>query len=322
MLKKIKKKSDWFAYADIGYSKTEHSNVEAVSKSGTLWVKDSKLEFASDSIEKDNTYSTNGSLTIGKNLNKTSAVSLNLGLDLNSQFKSNKEENDILSSSLSYSKSLDKHFFLPYIFYSRPNNRNANDSNSKGIGFSNSYFFNKENNISYGASLAHTNYDTTRKYTTANKQNSDVFSANINFNHYLTPKDKLNSKIFGISSTADGDYNSYDQYGLTLGYSKVIPIGLLKFETTYKQKRHGGKDSFINSSINREDMEINNQFLLTGQINNLLPYFKKFNMDNSIFYTLKWKRVDVDSTLVNYTLEGREYLTYGLTKKLNLNELF
>ena len=64
--KKNKKESSWFAYADIGYSETENSNIEAVSKSKTLWVEDTKIAFASDSIEYEKTYSKNGSFTVGK----------------------------------------------------------------------------------------------------------------------------------------------------------------------------------------------------------------------------------------------------------------
>ena len=50
------------------------------------------------------------------------------------QNKGNTNQSDLISSSFSYSKSLDKHFLLPYVFYSRPNNRNAKDSTKPGEG--------------------------------------------------------------------------------------------------------------------------------------------------------------------------------------------
>ena len=113
---------------------TENSNIESVSRSKTMWVEDTKIDFATDSIEYDKTYSRNGSFTLGKKIDDTSAFSLNMGLDLITQNKGTKSQSDLISGSFSYSKSLDKHFFLPYIFYSRPNNRNAKDSNSRGVG--------------------------------------------------------------------------------------------------------------------------------------------------------------------------------------------
>jgi len=318
---KNKEKSKWFSYADIGYSQTENSNIEAVSRSKNMWVEDTKIEFASDSIEYDKTYSRNGSFTIGKKIDNTSALSLNLGLDIITQNKGNTSQSDLISGSLSYSKSLDKHFLLPYIFYSRPNNRNAKDSNSRGIGFSNSYFINKKNNISYGASFSNTMYDTTLVFSNAEKNSNDTYSANIAHNYNLTSKDKLSSKIFVNNVKGNADYNSYDTYGLTLGYSKYIPIGLLKLESTYKNKKHKEKDTFINTTIDREDQEINGQVILTGQLNKILPFFKNLDKNNSIFYTIKYKFISVDSSLINNTTE-KELLTYGITKKFNFNDLF
>tara|TARA_B100000965_G_scaffold142724_1_gene118874 strand:+ start:1016 stop:2329 length:1314 start_codon:yes stop_codon:yes gene_type:complete len=317
--KKNKEKSDWFTYASIGYSQTENSNIESVSRSSSMWVEDTRLNFAADSIKYDKTYSRNGSFTLGKKIDKTSAVSLNIGLDLITQNKGNTSQSDLISGSLSYSKNLDKHFLLPYIFYSRPNNRNQKDSNARGFGFSNSYFFNKKNNFSYGASFSNNVYDQTNTFTTAKKNSSDTYAANIAYNYNLTSNDKLSSKIFFNDVNANADYNSYDTYGLTLGYSKYTSFGLLKLETTYKQKKHKEKDTFINSTIDREDQEINGQILLTGQINKVLPFLKNLDKNNSIFYTLKYQFIDIDSTLINNTVE-KELFTYGITKKINFND--
>jgi len=284
-----------------------------------MWVEDTKIDFAADSIKYDKTYSRNGSFTLGKKIDDTSAFSLNMGLDLITQNKGNKNQSDLISGSFSYSKSLDKHFFLPYIFYSRPNNRNAKDSNSRGFGFSNSYYINKKNNISYGAGFTNTLYDETAVFTNAETNSTDNYSAKIDYNYNLTSKDILNSKITFNNVNGNADYNSYDSYGLTLGYSKYIPIGLLKLETTYKRKEHEAKDQFINSTIDRIDQEVNGQILLTGQLNKILPFFKNLDKNNSVFYTFKYKYIDVDSTILNNTIR-RELLTYGITKKINFND--
>ena len=86
-------------------------------------------------------------------------------------------------------------------------------------------------------------------------------------------------------------------------------------------KKHKEKDTFINTNIDREDQEINGQIILTGQINKILPFFKNLDKNNSIFYTIKYKFISVDSSLINNTTE-KELLTYGITKKFNFNDLF
>ena len=45
------------------------------------------------------------------------------------------------------------------------------------------------------------------------------------------------------------------------------------------------------------------------------------NIALEYFYTLKYRKTDVDSTLINNTIET-EYLTYKITKRLNFNGLF
>ena len=53
------------------------------------------------------------------------------------------------------------------------------------------------------------------------------------------------------------------------------------------EKEHEAKDSFVNSTIDRIDQEVNGQILLTGQLNKILPFFKNLDKNNSFFYTFK-----------------------------------
>ena len=318
-----KKQKKWFAYADLSLSQTENSNIDAVSRSSSLWVQDQKLAFAADSVTYDKSMTRGVSFTIGKNLDNTSAVSLNLGFDLTTQRYGDGDESDLASGSISYSKSLGKHFLLPYVYYSRPNNRLANDYNSRGIGFNNSYFINKKNRISYSGGYSSTAYDNNNNFTTANKQNNETYSTNIAYSYDLTPKDNLNPKIFYNKVIANADYNGNENFGLTLAYARVLPfeLGLLRLESTYKKKQHDDRDSFVNTTIGRQDQEIIGQALITGRLNRILPFLKKIDKNGSLFYSLKYRKTDVDSTLVTNTVET-EYLTYKITKRLNFNELF
>ena len=146
-----KPKPKWFAYLDMSYTQTENSNIDGVSKSGNLYAQNNVSEFPG--IKYDKTYSRGGSITVGKNLDPTSAISFNGSLSINTQNKGDENENDLTSGSISYSKILGKHYLLPYIFYSRPNERSSADLNTKGIVFNNTSNINNNNSNSYSSSL-------------------------------------------------------------------------------------------------------------------------------------------------------------------------
>ena len=85
ILKNIRQESEpkgrWFAYADLNYMQTDHSNIDGSSKSEFLWFNDRKNGMPKKVYDK--TYSRGASFTIGKNLNATSALSFNGGLSIN-----------------------------------------------------------------------------------------------------------------------------------------------------------------------------------------------------------------------------------------------
>ena len=135
---------------------TDHSNIDGSTKSGLVWFNDTKNGIPKNVYDK--TYSRGSSVTVGKNLDATSAISFNVGLNLNTQNKGIENESDVSYGSLSYSKILGKHYILPYISYSRPNERHEADLNSKGFGFNNTYILDKTKNITYGSSYTTTSY--------------------------------------------------------------------------------------------------------------------------------------------------------------------
>ena len=97
-----KPKPKWFAYLDLYYKQTDNSNIDGVSKSGLLYVEDEKAQFAG--LKYDKTYSRGGSITFGKNIDATSAISFNGGFSVNTQNKGIENESDVVSGSISYSK--------------------------------------------------------------------------------------------------------------------------------------------------------------------------------------------------------------------------
>ena len=103
---KAKPRNKNFAYLDINYMTTDNSNIDGMSKSETMFRQDEVKFFSPDTLQYDQTYSKGVSLTVGRNLNPTSAISLNLGLSQNTQDKKeiDSTENDLKSATVTYTK--------------------------------------------------------------------------------------------------------------------------------------------------------------------------------------------------------------------------
>jgi hypothetical protein len=313
------KKKDWYAFLDLSYNQTEHSNITGLSKSKTFYISDNVSSYASNEIEYDKTYSRSASLTIGTQIDQTSAVNLNLGLNLNQQDKGKAEEFDLLSSSLSYSKFIDKNLLVPYLVYSRPNYRAQNDANTLMIGINNKYIINDQNSLNYGISYAKNKFDQNENFSTANYKNNNTSSIYWGHDYVLTPFDIINYKLFFNTLDANQLYNSYDSYGLSLSYSHIFSFGIFKAERNFQNDSYKAKDTFYNSTIDRSDDIIVSQLTLTGQINNVIPYFEILDKNDTFFYYFNYKNSNINSTLLNYDTK-KEYLTIGITKRFNLNE--
>ena len=101
----------------------------------------------------------------------------------------------------------------------------------------------------------------------------------------------------------------------------IIKYGTFKIQTTYLENTYDAKDTFISSTIDRKDESLVSIISLSGQLNQIIPSAKKMNEDDSIFYSLKFKHSDVSSNILNYDV-NRKFLSLGLTKRINLNEIF
>ena len=97
--------------------------------------------------------------------------------------------------------------------------------------------------------------------------------------------------------------------------------GTFKIQTTYLENTYDAKDTFISSTIDRKDESLVSTISLSGQLNQIIPFAKKMNEDDSIFYSLKFKHSDISSNILNYDVD-RKFLSLGLTKRINLNEIF
>ena len=320
-----KKESKWFAYLDIKYSQTEEDNISGVTKSHKLLQEGSKIPYtAVDSrlvVKYDKTYTRAGSLTVGKNIDESSSLFFNLGLDINTINKKIKGDNDVVSSSVSYFKVKDNHYISPYVFWTKPNYRKQADYDTMGLGINNTYIINEKNNLNYGLSYSDTSYVQNAAFDTAADNDSAAYSSFIRYNYNLTKKTQLGTKLIWGRTESKKEFDSYDSKGLNLTLSQILPFGTLKLRGTYLENDYDEIESFVSPTIIRKDESLVAAISLEGQVVKLIPFLKRFKVDDSLFYTLNARLSDVSSNILNHDI-ARNYGTIGLTKRLNLNGLF
>jgi len=336
ILKTIREQSNpkpkWFAHLDLSYTQTDNSNIDGYTKSNKLLGKSQSGPFPNNLIRYDKTYVRGSSLTIGKNIDETSAISFNAGLKINTQNKGDTFVNDLASSSVSYSKIFGKNYFIPYAFYTRTNERSEDDLNSRGIGFNNTYNINQNNSISYSSSFISTKYD--EKASTiavSDDKNNDTSTGSLGYNYTFSDVNLISSKISYTRKDAKIGYNSYDGPGLNIGFTRVLPFGILKLDKTYQTNSYRGKNTkTIHSVINRKDEIETSQIQLSGRLTQVIPHIQLLGritklipvinkLEGDIFYSIKYVEIDSESTLLNNSAI-RKNTSFNIIKRFSLNE--
>ena len=224
------KQNKWIAYLDINYSQTEENNISGRTKSGKLaksnGTTDSQVPFpANDSkltLEYDKTFVRGTALTIGRILNESSSIFMNLGLNANTNNKKFKGESDVHSVSLSYFKAKKNHYFSPYIYYNKLNYRMQEDYQAKGFGMSNTYLLNDKFNLNYALSYLDSKYHSNSLFIDAGDlNNNEVYSASLRLNYNLSDKTQLNSKLIYIGL---GETLGHTQFGIYFGMASSVRL--------------------------------------------------------------------------------------------------
>ena len=117
------------------------------------------------------------------------------------------------------------------------------------------------------------------------------------------------------------EFDSYDSTGINLTLSQILPFGTLKLRGTFLKNDYDEIESFVSPTIIRKDESLVAAISLEGQVVKLIPFLKRFKLDDCLFYTLNARLSDVSSNILNHDI-ARNYGTIGLTKRLNLNGLF
>ena len=320
-----KKESKWFAYLDMKYSQTEEDNISGVTKTKLLMQEGNKIPYTTvDSklvVEYDKTYTRGSALTVGKNIDESSSLFFNLGVDVNTINKKIKGDNDVVSSSMSYFKVMDNHYISPYVYWSKPNYRKQADYDTMGLGINNTFIMNEKNNLNYSLGYSDTSYVENAAFDTAAENDSGTYSSFIRHNYNFTKKIQLGTKLILNRTESIKEFDSYDTRGISLSYSHILPFGRLKLKSTFLKNDYDKVESFVSPTIIRKDESLVTSISLDGQLTQILPFLKRFDKKNTIFYTLNMKQSDVSSNILNHDIE-RNFKTIGLTKRINLNGLF
>ena len=331
------KQNKWIAYLDINYSQTEEDNISGRTKSGQLaksnGTTDSEVPFpANDSrltLEYDKTFVRGTALTLGRILNESSSIFMNLGLNVNTFNQKLKGESDVHTVSLSYFKAKKNHYFSPYIYYNNLNYRMQEDYQAKGFGMSNTYLFNDKFNLNYVLSYSDSRYHSkpspidsqgTRIFADAGDlNNNEVYSANIRLNYNLTDKIQISSKVIYSDIQHAQRFDSYESSGANLSISRIFPFGTFTASATHLTNVYDTRKITVSSLKDREDTSLVSNLILKGDINQLLPFLKKINKDNNIYYTISLRESNVNSTISSYEIK-RSFGTIGISKRINFND--
>ena len=319
---KLAEPSKWFAYLDLSYGHTENSNFDSVPVSKRRLVTDNKVTFSTPStVEYDKSFKRSGALTFGKNINDTSSIFFNIGLDVNTMNKKQAGESDIVNTSVSYFKIIGNHYLTPYIYYTKPNYRQAADVNMKGLGFNNTYILNEKNNINYTAGYSNTEYHTKEGFLDKYRENNDIYSFGLKLNHNISNKNKIGAKLLHNITSSLVDHYSNDTSGVEFSYAHLFPIGTLKLSTKLTEKKFRVKNTTVSKGIDRKDQGILHIISLKGQLNQLIPFAKSINKKNDIFYNINFTDSHVHSTIITNKVK-KQTLTFELTKRIDFNGLF
>ncbi len=330
----------WFAYMDFTYSGTEEDNISGRTKSGKTLAVDNDdneilLPFVKNdsghhksTMEYDKTYTRGTSLTIGRILDQTSSLYLNLGSNFNTNNKKHKGESDIYSSSISYFKAYKNHYFSPYVYFNNPNYRMQEDYQVKGVGINNTYIFNDKFNLNYALSYSDSRYHSRPNPVVGGIQlfkeagdnnNNEAYSASIRLNHNISNRTQISTKLIYGKTDHAKEFHSYESNGVNFRASRIFSFGTLSASATYLYNAYQAKNNAISMLRYRNDRSLVTNISLRGDINQILPFLRKINKDNTTFYTLSFRESNVNSSLPNYEIK-RAFKTIGITKRLNFND--
>ena len=138
-------------------------------------------------------------------------------------------------------------------------------------------------------------------------------------NYNVSNKTQIRSKLIYSDTQHAKNFSSYDSDGINLTVSRILPFGTLLASATHLTNVYDAKKVTVSSLKNRRDTSLVTIINLKGDINKLIPFLKKINKDNNIFYTLSFKESNVNSNISSYEVK-RSFKTMKISKRINFND--
>ena len=135
----------------------------------------------------------------------------------------------------------------------------------------------------------------------------------------LTDKIQISSKVIYSDIQHAQRFDSYESSGANLSISRIFPFGTFTASATHLTNVYDTRKITVSSLKDREDTSLVSNFILKGDINQLLPFLKKINKDNNIYYTMSLRESNVNSTISSYEIK-RSFGTIGISKRINFND--
>ena len=173
-------------------------------------------------------------------------------------------------------------------------------------------------------SYAHTAYKPNATFPGAKISENDVYSFSIKDNVNFTNKNKYGKKLTWTQLKSASDTLEYNKLGFELSYAHILPFGTINLSNQISEKRYRDKNvalTGLENNLTRRDHQILSNVSLRGQLNQVIPYVKLPDQIGDMFYNLSFTDIQTDSNIHTYTAK-KDLLTFGVTKRLNLNGLF
>ena len=136
------------------------------------------------------------------------------------------------------------------------------------------------------------------------------------FNYNLSNITQLSTRLILSDIEHNLNAKSYHSGGLNLRFSRIFPIGTFTVSATHLTNVYDEKNLGVSSVNDRKDKSLVANLSLSGDINQLIPYFSRINKNNTLFYTFSFRESNVNSNIPNYEVK-RAFKTFGITKRIN-----
>lgn len=315
-----KEDSKWTFYQDFGWKTALHSNIGNVSSTKTKYSAGSIVTMSG--IEGDDVTTINSLVGAIYQIDDNSNLSLSAGTSSSEQNRATSDENDTNTFSSSYSKFNDTNTFSVSYSFTDANTRRAADTFSNNLSFNNTYSFKENQKISTGLNFGNSRGNQNATNSTKRESNTWKQGYSVGYQYLFGAQHTINLNYSYTDTHAIANYNAFDNETISATYSKNFAIGNLGLTYSHSDKSYDQADSFVNSSIIRNDNVDSYTVSLSGSLGQIMRSQEKIkipeklgNFLNTLTYNMSWSETNNEGSLLQHNYD-KETFNFGLTKRI------